>query len=159
MKTWNTNRYPANSRRAAARTLHSLALTCALLGAACFAQVAMATCNPKISRSCAQPAQARSARPYEAKILDHSSTAYRLAGHPHSPTSISNVRRQDFHGPSTPGPRRDVVQSATRHGIIFVGGHSARTLDKNALNTQPIPPGHAARKIPHPGLPLENISH
>ncbi|MGH8212611.1 MAG: hypothetical protein ACREPP_05200 [Rhodanobacteraceae bacterium] len=34
------------------------------------------------------------------------------------------------------------------HGIIFVGG-------KQALNPQPIPPGHAVKKLPQPGAPIE----
>jgi hypothetical protein len=39
------------------------------------------------------------------------------------------------------------AKSDTR-GIIFVGG-------KQALNPQPIPPGHAVRTLPHPGAPSE----
>ncbi|HJU08625.1 MAG TPA: hypothetical protein VJ727_09115 [Rhodanobacteraceae bacterium] len=39
-------------------------------------------------------------------------------------------------------------EAKTAHGIIFVGG-------KQALNPQPIPPGHVKAAIPHPGAPIE----
>ncbi len=38
--------------------------------------------------------------------------------------------------------------SASEHGIIFVGG-------KSSLNPQPIPPGHAMKRLPRPGSPVE----
>ncbi|MEO6967334.1 MAG: hypothetical protein ABI132_02605 [Rhodanobacteraceae bacterium] len=58
-----------------------------------------------------------------------------------------------------PGPRHD---AGGTHGIILVGGHSQSRIDhdKAALNPQPIPPGHALRRIPDPGSPIEKkIGH
>ena len=51
-----------------------------------------------------------------------------------------------------------------QHGIIFVGGKNAINSQPvppghSALNPQPIPPGHAIRKIPNPGAPLEQNKH
>ena len=44
-------------------------------------------------------------------------------------------------------------EAKSTHGIIFVGG-------KQALNPQPIPPGHSVHKPPQPGAPVQQaISH
>lgn len=51
-----------------------------------------------------------------------------------------------------PGPVEHHASAANTHGIIFVGG-------KQALNPQPIPPGHAIKRVPHPGTPIETGGH
>ena len=100
---------------------------------------------------------------YQAKSLDHSSASYGLANKAHSPTPIYKARAQGFQGPVGPGPRHATGSSESKsgsHGIIFVGGHPARARDKAALNPQPIPPGHALRRIPDPGSPIQKkIGH
>lgn len=51
--------------------------------------------------------------------------------------------------PPQPGvPIEHHASASNTHGIIFVGG-------KQALNPQPIPPGHAMKIRRHPGAPVE----
>ena len=59
------------------------------------------------------------------------------------------IPRDLHHSGSSPGLVEHHASGANSHGIIFVGG-------KRALNPQPIPPGHAVRKLPRPGAPVEN---
>ena len=51
-----------------------------------------------------------------------------------------------------PAPIEHHSSASNTHGIIFVGG-------KNALNPQPIPPGHPLHANPHPGAPIETGGH
>lgn len=58
-------------------------------------------------------------------------------------------------GPVAPGPTHalsNTSNTANKQGSILGGG-------KNALNPQPIPPGHSPHPVPPVGAPTENTHH
>jgi hypothetical protein len=65
----------------------------------------------------------------------------------HVHATTPKMRR--WHAPApSPSPVEHVAHASNRRAIIFVGG-------KQALNPQPIPPGHAARALPRHSAPAE----
>lgn len=111
----------------------------ACIAGALFAQGALANCPPGMHPSGASdrahPAKCVPDRTPTRRSNVRLPSGVRLqAGKPHTPTPKQRDWRKA--GPSVgPGPVEHAAK-ANPHAIIFTGG-------KNAINSQPVPPGHA----------------
>ncbi len=117
----------------------------ACLIGALVAQAASADCPPGYRNKAGHciPGPVQTHHPVAIESSVHAPTAY---------TSHSKHSGGPAPGASTSGyDLRAQHEARSSHGIIFVGG-------KQALNPQPIPPGHAVKTLPHPGVPIENAA-
>lgn len=83
--------------------------------------------------------------------------------HPHTSSATATAAGKSHASPVTqPSARRSLglsvrepvahhASAAQTRGIIFVGG-------KNAINSQPVPPGRAVHQTPRPGAPVEHAN-
>ncbi len=148
MTTQSRNPFVTASTSLHPRHLRAFVLACALLGMT----MANADCNDPRCRNAPPhkphtPLTARSVAPHGTGATP----IHAVYAHP-----IVKQKNPQI-GPVAPGPlHATTVRSTSQstHGIIFVGG-------KNALNPQPIPPGHAlssgqsaAHPVPAPKRPL-----
>ncbi|MFT3792561.1 MAG: hypothetical protein QM741_16190 [Rudaea sp.] len=80
------------------------------------------------------------------------------AAQPHSQTPMQQDRSKLKPQPGL--PIEHASSASNTHGIIFVGGKNAINSQpvppgRAALNPQPIPPGRTLSPTPHPGSPIE----
>lgn len=78
---------------------------------------------------------------------------------------LSQPRDRRLLGPPVTEPLAPHANAAQTHGIIFVGGKSAinsqpvppgHAPGEVSINSQPVPPGHAVHQTPRPGTPVEH---
>lgn len=109
-----------------------------------------------------QSAQAKPPKRYEAATLSHSSGSYSHPGMNHSPTPIYAMPKQRVQRPIGPGPRHvqtGVSGNPYQHGALKDSSYAPSTGSKNALNPQPIPPGHGVKHAPDTVAPETNSGH
>ncbi|MES2402912.1 MAG: hypothetical protein V4567_01085 [Pseudomonadota bacterium] len=131
-----------------------------LLGALTM-QTAMAGCPPGYRSKAGHciPGPAQPHRPYVAKSNVHvpaGVSPWHTQPHTLVPKAIDRSKLK----PQPGAPIEQHAGTSDQRGIIFVGGKNAINSQpvppgKAALNPQPIPPGHILHPIPRPGAPVE----
>lgn len=113
-----------------------------------------------------QPKQAKSSRPHTARSATSSSIA--PISSPHSSAALRETVDGARLGPQRGAPVELRSHAAQMHGIIFVGGKNAinsqpvppgHSPDKRAINSQPVPPGRGVHRRPRPSDPVERGGH
>lgn len=140
------------------------AIVICVLGAISAHSAAATTCPPGYHGSAphCQPDQAHPDRPY---------TTHGAAPSSFAPTSSRHIQTEMHepvdrarHKPQPGAPVEHRSNAAQTHAIIFVGGKNAinsqpvppgHSPDIESINSQPVPPGRAAHRLPQPGAPIE----
>jgi hypothetical protein len=140
----------------AARTFDTITTVCivAIAGLLVLAAAAMAApASAQSARARATPAQAKphSHEPLVGKLNTSPASGVTTARNPHAPQAEKRI--VDTHGVAAPhgrGPRSE----GGKYGIIFVGGRARSRVahDKTAINSQPVPSGHALHGSPQSPL-------
>jgi len=120
-----------------------MAVVALLIGTA-MSPVTFAQTQTDKARAIPPQASQQPAAPYEKTVVSAPVATTPVGSQPRTP--LVEHRIVDSHGISPhmgPVPVEHPAGGSGSHGIIFVGGHSRFVRDKSALNTQPIPPGHA----------------
>ena len=147
-----------------ARTAASSALFCIALAASAAHACPPGTMpdpnyNPSSPAARAHPQRCVPApKPPTAKYTGTANPNIEHAAQPHSQTPMQQDRSKLK--PQPGAPVEHASSAADTHGIIFVGGKNAINSQpvppgKAALNPQPIPPGRALHHAPPPGTPTE----
>ncbi len=138
---------------------HGILLAACLSGALA-SQPAAATCPPgyRPKGPMCMPGPVKPQPPYTAHSVVTPSVSAVHAGH--QPGEITEAVDPRKIKPQPGAPIEHSSTASEKRGIIFVGGKKATVAPATssghaALNTQPIPPGHAISVSPHPGAPLE----
>jgi len=141
----------------------SIALLCAAV-----AQTAIATACPPGYRGSypkCMPAPAATHHPQleEKAIGPHPEGETRRTGHGPIPVGRKIVDQRRVR-PAPGGPIEHHAGGAATHAIIFVGGRNAinsqpvppgHAPDTSSINSQPVPPGRPLKRVPNPGAPVE----
>ena len=150
-------------------TVHSskLAFTIVIcsLGAISAHSAAATTCPPGYHGSTphCQPNQARPHRSYTEQNAEPSSVAP-ISGRRGPSETHAQVHRARLE-PQPDAPVEQRSNAAQTHDIIFVGGKNAinsqpvppgHSPDMGSINSQPVPPGRAVNPSPRPGAPIEH---
>ena len=98
------------------------------------------------------------AKPHGPLVMQTHGPSYGVSPIAHKPPRVYTAQPRTPHAPTGPGPMHagtGATSSANEHGIIFVGGHAQGVApgSKQALNPQPIPPGHQIVAPLHPIAP------
>ena len=134
-------------------------------GALAARSVPASTC-PRGSRGTAPHCQPSQVKPHPTNALQTGATPAMLptAGRSHA-SSAMQPRDRRFLGPPVTEPVAHHAGAEQTHGIIFVGGKSAinsqpvppgHAPDKVSINSQPVPPGRAVHETPRRGAPVEH---
>lgn len=129
---------------------------CSLIVAACVlgalvVQTAIADCPPGYRSRAGHciPGPAQPHHPWMKSGVHVPSAVPATHAETHTPAPKMIDRSKLKPQPGAPVELR--ASAANTRAIIFVGG-------KQALNPQPIPPGHAVHKLPQPGTPIQSPS-